>query len=132
MGVAVSDPLGISAQGLSTIAGAHKAEVIKELQKICLEKEVSEVVMGLPINMDGSFGPKAKEILTIVAELETSLKLPIKTWDERLSSRQAERWMIESDLSRAKRKTHVDQMAAILILQNYLDSKRPSAGRGDL
>ncbi len=124
VGVAVSDPLGFTAQGLETLLNTGKKHIIESLAKLCREYQVSELVIGLPINMDGSLGPKAKEVLALVPELERISQVPVKTWDERLSSRQVGRLMIEEGLSRQKQRKHSDRMAATVILQSYLESRR--------
>ena len=124
IGIAVSDPLGFTAQGLETILNTGPSKVMEALAKVCREYEVSEVVIGLPINMDGSFGPKAKEIMALIPRLEKGLNLPVKSWDERLSTKQAGRLMIEGGLSRERRKQESDRLAAVLILQSYLESRR--------
>ena len=124
VGVAVSDPLGFTAQGLETIQNRGKKSVFEALTKICTEYAVGEIVIGLPINMNGTIGPQAKAIMDLIPELETVLKVPVKTWDERLSSRQVERFMLEGGLSRQKRKDNSDRLAATLILQTYMESKR--------
>jgi putative Holliday junction resolvase len=124
VGVAVSDPLGFTAQGLETIQNRSKKFVLESLVKICSEYQVGEVVIGLPINMNGTMGPRAKGVMDLVPELEAALKVPVKTWDERLSSRQVERFMLEGGLSRQKRKDNSDRLAATLILQTYMESKR--------
>lgn len=124
IGVAVSDPLGFTAQGLETIENKGKERVFQALQKICKELGVNEMVVGLPMNMNGSIGPKAQEVLKLVPEFEKTLGIPVTTWDERLSSREVGRLMIEEGLSRAKQKKQSDELAAILILQGYLESKR--------
>ncbi|MBI3252022.1 MAG: Holliday junction resolvase RuvX [Candidatus Omnitrophica bacterium] len=128
IGVAVSDALGITAQGLPTVPHENKNQVFRALAGICAEYRVGEVLIGLPVNMDGSFGPKANEILTLAPELERELKIPVKTWDERLTSRQAGRLMIEQGLSRQKQKDTSDRLAATLLLQSYLESKRSTSG----
>ena len=124
VGVAVSDPLGFTAQGLETIQNRGKKSVLEALIKIFTEYAVGEVVIGLPINMNGTVGPQAKAIMDLIPELEAALKVPVKTWDERLSSRQVERFMLEGGLSRQKRKDNSDRLAATLILQTYMESKR--------
>lgn len=124
IGIAVSDPLGYTAQGIETLENKERKKVLEALARLCRDYEVSEVVIGLPINMNGSVGPKAKEILELLPELEQAFGVPVKTWDERLSSREVGRVMIEQGLSRRKQKEHSDQLAAILILQSYLESRR--------
>ena len=124
IGLAISDPLGFTAQGLETLANTGIQNVIQALGHLCKEQEVGEIVIGLPINMNGSLGPKAKEITEFVAAAKAALGVPIKTWDERLTSKQAGRLMIEEGLSRQKQKMQSDRLAATLILQSYLESKR--------
>ncbi|GAB4260194.1 Holliday junction resolvase RuvX [Thermincola ferriacetica] len=121
IGVAVSDPLRLTAQGLTVI---KRGEELTELPRIIEQMEVSEIVVGLPKNMDGSLGPKAQEILELTEKLRETLQLPVHTYDERLTTVAAERILLEADLSRAKRRQVVDKTAAVLILQGYLDSRR--------
>ncbi len=127
IGLALSDPLGFTAQGLKTLPRQNKEQVLRDLAVLCRENNVEEAVIGLPINMDGSVGPKAKEVLGLIPKMEAALKIPVKTWDERLTSKQAGRLMIEEGLSRQKQRSNSDRLASILILQSYLESKR--AGR---
>jgi putative holliday junction resolvase len=124
IGLAVSDPMGWTAQPLETLPRTNKAAVMEAFRKTCDEWHVTEIVIGLPINMDGSQGPKAKEILELMPKLEAELKVPVKTWDERLTSKEATRFMIEGGLSRRRQKETSDRVAAVLILQNYLESIR--------
>lgn len=125
IGLAVSDPLGYTAQGLETLSATPKQKALDEIARLCREKDVNEVVVGLPMNMNGTIGPKANEILDWVKKLEAALgDIPVKTWDERLTSREAGRLMINQGLSRMKQRQGSDRMAATLILQNYLESKR--------
>lgn len=124
IGLAVYDPLGYTAQGLPTLPNTGKKAFLEALAKLCVEKEVGEIVMGLPVNMNGTMGPKAKQIQDLLPEIEDKTKLPVKTWDERLSSRQVGRIMIEGGLSREKQKKTSDQLAAVVILQSYLELKR--------
>ena len=124
IGLAVSDPLGFSAQGIETILYRDKKRFFEALLKICKENNVGEIVIGLPINMNGSMGPKAKEVLELVPEMEKALSVTVKTWDERLSSREASRLMIEEGLSRKKQRAQSDRLAATILLQSYLESKR--------
>ena len=124
IGLAVSDPMGMTAQSLPTLENHNKKQVLAEFERICREREVAEVVIGIPRNMNGSFGPKAVQIQALVPELEKTLKIPVLTWDERLTSREAGRLMIEQGLSRKRQKEGSDRLAAMLILQNYLEFKR--------
>ena len=125
IGLAVSDPLGITAQGLETLPNEGPKKVLSALARIAKEYEVGEAVVGLPMNMNGTTGPKAQEVLQWVPELERALGIPVATWDERLTSRQAGRAMTEGGVSGQKQRQNADRLAAILILQGYLESKRP-------
>ncbi|MCR6546781.1 Holliday junction resolvase RuvX [Dehalobacterium formicoaceticum] len=122
IGIAVSDPLGWTAQGVDTIR--RKGDLKEDLDHLKLvldEYEVEEIVVGLPKNMNGTLGPsavRAQEIADVIAQ-ETGL--PIKMWDERLSTMAAEKTLLEGNVSRAKRKKVIDKMAAVIILQSYLD-----------
>ena len=124
IGLAISDPLGFTAQGLETIQVKNKKETLRTLGDICQRYGVQEIVIGLPVNMNGTHGPKAEEVLKLAPELEKTLTVPVRTLDERLTSRQADRLMVQEGLSRQKQKMNSDRMAATLILQNYLETKR--------
>ncbi|WP_337286694.1 Holliday junction resolvase RuvX [Candidatus Methylomirabilis sp.] len=121
IGIAVSDGLGLTAQPLSTLEPSSEQEALGAIQGLIDQYGVIEVVVGLPKNMDGSLGPAAEAALAFAKRLEEGGTAKVTMWDERLTSRAAERLLIEADLSRAKRKRRVDQMAAILILQGFLD-----------
>ena len=123
IGLAISDGLGWTAQGLPTLSGEDKDKAICAIAEIVRERQVTEIVLGMPLNMDGTPGKRAKETALFLEDLKKEIPLPIKTWDERLSSAQAQRLMLEADLSRKKRKKKVDRLAAQLILQSYLDAK---------
>ncbi len=122
IGVAISDPLGYTAQGITTIRRKNLAIDIAEIKKICDEYSVETILMGLPKNMNGTIGPSGEKAIELSKVLEEELKLPVKLWDERLTTVAAHKAMLEADLSRAKRKKIVDKIAAIYILQGYLDS----------
>ena len=124
IGLAVSDPLGFTAQGLETILVQNKQKTLEAVAKVCKDYGVGEIVVGFPVNMNGSLGPKARETSEWVEKLQTELNIPVKTWDERLTSMQADRLMIEEGLSRQKQKQQSDRLAATLILQAYLESQR--------
>ena len=124
IGLALSDPLGFTAQGLETLTVQNKQKTLDYLTKLCSDLQVGEVVVGLPINMNGTLGPKAEETKIWVEKLKTAVNVPVHTWDERLTSREADRFMIQAGMSRARQKQQSDRMAATLILQNYLESKR--------
>ncbi len=123
IGVAVSDPMGWTAQGLFTLTRGKLPEDLLEIQAICQKYEAEKVVVGYPINMNGTIGPKALEVKEFARMLEERLQLPIELWDERLTSRAAERVLLEADISRRKRKKVLDKLAAVGILQSYLDCK---------
>ncbi len=132
IGVSVSDELGITAQGKGTI---KRTDLRHDLQKIMeyIEKyQVEEIIVGLPRNMDGTFGSRAEKTQQFVNFLNNNLDLAVKFWDERLSSREAERLLIKADLSRARRKKVIDQVAASIILQTYLDSQRINKRTGGI
>lgn len=122
IGVAVSDPLGYTAQGITTIRRKNEDKDIEELIKLCTEYNVETIISGLPKNMNGTIGPQSEKVLQFCELLKTKIDIPIKMWDERLTTVAAQRAMLEADLSRAKRKKIVDKMAATYILQGYLDS----------
>ncbi|MGI5873630.1 MAG: Holliday junction resolvase RuvX [Bacillota bacterium] len=122
IGMAVCDPLGITAQSLETIR--RKGDLDADVGKVAAAAKTygaETIVVGLPKNMNGSEGPSCEMAKSFAAEIEKVLPTPIVFWDERLTSRVAEQAMIGADVSRKKRKQKVDALAAILILQNYLD-----------
>ncbi|GAK05905.1 putative Holliday junction resolvase YggF [Geomicrobium sp. JCM 19037] len=121
IGVAVSDLFGWTAQGLQTIHVKGKDDTMEELRSLIVEQEVSKVVIGLPKNMDGSIGPRAEKCQEFGRELAERVEVVVEFWDERLTTKSAERTLIEADMSRQKRKKVVDKIAAVLILQGYLD-----------
>jgi len=122
IGVAISDPLALTAQGLKVIKRSASDLEMKEIAKIVKEYEVTEIVVGYPKNMNGTIGPRAKMAEEYANSLKNELALPVRLWDERLSTIGAERVLLEADISRAKRKRIIDKMAAVIILQGYLDS----------
>ncbi|MDR0266821.1 Holliday junction resolvase RuvX [Paenibacillus sp.] len=123
IGVAVSDLLGWTAQGLEVVERRRDGAEMQRIADLVRDYEVEEIVVGLPKNMNGSVGPRAEICIDFADKLKEMLKLPVHLWDERLTTVSAERTLIEADVSRKKRKQVVDKMAASLILQNYLDSK---------
>lgn len=125
VGIAISDALGWTAQGIETVKideanGEFGIERIAELVK---EYAVTEFVVGFPKNMNNTVGPRGEASENYKKLLEETFSLPVKLWDERLTTMAAERMLIEADVSRKKRKQVIDKMAAVLILQGYLDSK---------
>ncbi|ADZ20730.1 putative Holliday junction resolvase [Clostridium acetobutylicum] len=122
IGVALSDPLGFTAQGITTIRRKNEEEDIKELKELCEKYEVDTIVCGLPKNMNGTIGFQSEKVLGFCEVIKQNIDVPIKMWDERLTTVAANRAMLEADLSRKKRKKLVDKVAATYILQGYLDS----------
>lgn len=123
MGLAISDDLGMIAQPLEFIPAEPLDEFIAKLKTILTEKEVGEILIGMPRNMDGTYGPAAEKVREFIAKLKETIATPIRTWDERLTSAQANRLLIQADMRRDKRKQRVDGAAAAILLQSYLDSK---------
>jgi putative Holliday junction resolvase len=121
IGVAVSDETKTIAQPLEYIPAEPFAVFLDRLKQLIREKEVSLILVGLPRNMDGSYGPAAEKVQTFVGVLGGAITVPIKMWDERLTSAQANRVLIQGGARRAKRKEKVDQTAAAILLQSYLD-----------
>lgn len=127
IGVAMSDELGLTAHATERI---HRESLGKDLEAIAdlvRRFSVSKIVVGLPLNMTGALGVEAKKVLEFVEEMRRVLSVSITTWDERLSTVQARRALLEADLSRKKRKKVIDKLAATLILQSYLDAERTRA-----
>ncbi len=121
IGVAVSDETKTIAQPLEYIPAEPFADFLARLKKILAEKEVDFILIGMPRNMDGSYGPAAQKVEAFVAVLRSAITVPIKTWDERLTSSQANRILIQGNVRRDQRKEKVDKMAAAILLQSYLD-----------
>ena len=121
IGVAVSDETKTIAQPLEYIPAEPFGDFLERLKKILAEKEVDFILIGMPRNMDGSYGPAAQKVEVFVGVLKTAITIPIKLWDERLTSTMANRVMIQGNVRRDKRKQKVDAMAAAILLQSYLD-----------
>jgi putative Holliday junction resolvase len=121
IGVAVSDPLGFTAQGVTTIRRKNLKYDIEEIVKYCNEYQCKTIVVGLPKNMNNTIGPSGEKVLSLCEEIRKSFDGKIEMWDERLTTVAAHRAMLEADLSREKRKKIVDKIAAIYILQGYMD-----------
>lgn len=127
IGLAVTDELGLTAQGLPTWERVGPRKDVAELTRLAREYGVDRFVIGLPLNMDGSEGPRAEATKKFGATLEEATKLPVIYWDERLTTVAAQRVLLEADLSRKRRKEVIDQVAASLILQGWLDAQ-PKSG----
>jgi putative pre-16S rRNA nuclease len=123
IGVAVSDPLGITAQGLETIRRKNKRQDFEALARLIREYEVREIVVGYPLRLSGAEGTQSEKMQVFAEELRQKFGVPVHLWDERLTSTQANRILREADLSIKKRAGAVDRMAAVLILQSWMESR---------
>lgn len=123
IGVAISDAMRWTAQGTEVIERRRDRSELGRIAQLVNEHEVSEIVVGLPKNMNGTVGPRGEISMAFADELKEMLNIPVHLWDERLTTVAAEKTLLEADVSRKKRKLVIDKMAATLILQNYLDSK---------
>jgi len=124
VGVAISDPLGLTAQPISTIQRTGIRQDLKAIVDLARKHEADSIVVGLPLKLDGETGPAAASILQFVDRLRAVVSIPVVTWDERLSTVQAERALLEGDVSRRRRRDTIDKVAAAIILQAYLDSRQ--------
>ncbi|QZY57005.1 Holliday junction resolvase RuvX [Crassaminicella profunda] len=124
VGVAASDALGWTAQGIETIRRTNKKADYRRVGELIEEKEITKIVVGLPKNMNGSIGPQGEKVLEFVEDLKKRFKVEIILWDERLTTVAAERMLISGDVSRKKRKKVIDMIAATYILQGYLDAQK--------
>src|SRR5215212_1880682 len=122
MGIALSDETATIAQPLEFILAEPFADFLARLKQLITERQVDQILIGMPRNMDGSYGPAALKVQEFVAVLKETIAVPIKLWDERLTSAQANRFLIQADVRREKRKEKVDKTAAAILLQSYLDS----------
>jgi putative Holliday junction resolvase len=122
IGVALSDELKVIAQPLEFVPAEPFADFLARFRHLLKEHEVEIVLVGLPRNMDGSYGPAALKVQEFVAALRDAVAVPIRTWDERLTSAQANRFLVEANVRRQDRKGKVDKTAAAILLQSYLDS----------
>jgi len=125
IGIAISDELMLIAQPLEYVPATPFDGVVTRLQTIVKEKGVELLLVGMPINMNGTEGQAAARVREFIDALANEIRLPIKTWDERLTSAQANRLLIEGNIRRRDRKQKVDKMAAAILLQSYLDSLHP-------
>ena len=124
VGIAISDELGLTAQGLKTLGRKSMEKDFAEIAAIIHQFGIEKIVVGLPKNMNGSLGTQAEFVLRWIEVLKENIQIPVVTWDERLSTVGASRVLLEADLSRRKRKKVIDKLAAVLILQGYLDQRR--------
>ena len=121
IGVAQSDPLNIVAQSLPTITVKNRDETVREIEQLVKKNSIVKVVVGMPLNLRGEKGVIAEEISYFIQQLQETLKIPVIEWDERMTSVAAKRTLHELGKSPSRNKSKVDQIAALLILQNYLD-----------
>lgn len=131
VGVAVSDGLGLTAQGVETITRTDEGKLrrtLARIEELSKEYQVTRIVLGYPKNMDNSAGKRVKKTEEFAAMVEKRTGLPVVFWDERLSTVSAERVLIESGVRREHRKAVIDKIAAVFILQNYLDSGAAKEG----
>ncbi len=127
IGIALSDEGAVIASPRETLERKGTKKDVAYLLDLARREGVSEILVGMPFSLDGSAGPQAEKVARFVEALRASAPVPVTTWDERLSTVVAERAMIEADVSRAKRRGALDRVAAALILQSYLDSRRANA-----
>ncbi|HTR67877.1 MAG TPA: Holliday junction resolvase RuvX [Terriglobales bacterium] len=130
IGLAVSDPLGITAQGLPTLRRRNKRTDFEELGRLIQQYEVAEIVVGLPLRMSGVEGMQAEKMHLFAEGLRQKFGLPVHLWDERLTSAEANRVLRDSEMSIKRRGEVVDRLAAVLILQGWMDRQAGDLGRG--
>ncbi|MCM1134432.1 MAG: Holliday junction resolvase RuvX [Clostridium sp.] len=134
VGVAISDPLLITAQGVEIIRRKEEnklRQTLARIEALVLEYQVEEIVLGLPKNMNDTLGPRVEKTLEFQEKLERRTGLPVHTWDERLTTVAADKAMIEAGIRRENRKEYVDEIAAVLILQGFLDMRRNTAHKAE-
>ena len=127
-GVAISDPLGITAQEIETITRKHPDKLRKtyaRIEALVAEYNVGKIILGFPVNMNNTEGFRAVETRKVKEDLLRSTGLPVVMWDERLTTVEADRILEECSVARKNRKKYIDQVAAAIILQNYMDAERP-------
>jgi putative Holliday junction resolvase len=123
IGVAVSDELGVTAQGVTTLHRRSWAADLAEIARLVDAWEAEGIVVGLPLALDGTVGRRTQTVHAFIKRLESVVAVPILTWDERFSTVAAERVLIDADLSRARRRQVIDKTAAVVILQHFLDAR---------
>ncbi len=128
VGLALSDPLAIAARPLMTLERGSRQHDMDRFRAIVREHEVVRIVVGLPLDMDGTAGPRASLTRTFIDRLREATAIPVEAWDERLTTVQAERVLISGDVSRARRRRVIDQVAAVILLQSWLDARQTAHG----
>jgi putative Holliday junction resolvase len=129
IGLAISDELAMIGQPLEFVPAEPLSNALERIATLVRERQVGKIVVGLPRNMNGTYGPAADKTREFIAVLQPQVAVPIKTWDERLTTAEANRYLIASGMRRDKRKTKVDQTAAAILLQSYLDSENQAHDR---
>ncbi|MCS7462640.1 Holliday junction resolvase RuvX [Paenibacillus doosanensis] len=124
IGIAVSDELGWTAQGVETIRRSTGERDLARIRELIAQYDVRELVVGLPKNMNNTIGPRGELCIAFADALRSALQMPVHMYDERLTTASAQRTLLEADVSRKKRKLVIDKMAAALILQGYMDSNK--------
>lgn len=128
IGLALSDPLGVSAHPLMTLKRTTWSRDLTEIRELIRLHEVHRIVVGIPLDMSGARGPRVRLTEGFMERLRGATGLPVVGWDERLTTVQAERVLIAGDVRRARRREVIDQVAAVILLQSYLDARRETAG----
>lgn len=129
IGVAISDETNTIAVGLEVIAVDRTHDPIKDIQRIVQKYGIKEIVVGLPLNMNGSEGEAANSVHKFITKIKEKINIEVQTFDERLTTKQGEDILIQADMSRRKRKAVIDKLAAQIILQTYLDMKQDPSSR---
>ncbi len=124
IGIAKSDALGMFAHGKGYLENTGFDKVLPQLKEYCREFETTMILVGLPKQLDGTIGLAAEKVLEFVEKLKESIDLPVETWDERLTSKSADRFMTPDAINNKKKRKKIDQLAAQIMLQGYLDLKR--------
>lgn len=123
IGVALSDPLGVTAQPLTTLERTSWKSDLGRIRELVREHRVGRIVVGMPLGMDGGRNDRVRSTEEFIVRLRGATEMPVDSWDERLTTVQAERAMLEGDVSRARRRRAIDRLAAVIILQSYLDAR---------
>jgi putative Holliday junction resolvase len=124
IGVALSDPGGILATALTVLETRSEDDAFNRIVALAQEHDVEHIVVGMPFSLDGSLGPQARRVQSFIEKLGKRTELPVVAWDERFSTVDAERVLVEAGVKREKRKKHLDSVAAAIVLQGYLDRQR--------
>jgi putative Holliday junction resolvase len=122
IGIALSDELGLTAQGVETLICRTPEKDLDRILDLAAEYSIQAIVVGIPYNMNGTEGPQVQRVRAFIEQIQRRTDIPVREWDERLSTAAAERTLLEADMSRSKRRKVIDKVAAVIILQGYLDS----------